>query len=66
MAASTVAEWCKKNRIGKTTFYELRKEGRAPATILVGKKRIISDQADEAWRVMMEAETAKVEAANAR
>ncbi len=47
------------------TFYALRKDGLAPASMMVRKKRIISREAAADWRRRMEAETAKQEASQA-
>jgi hypothetical protein len=35
------------------------REGRGPVTIMVGTRRIVTDEADQEWRLRMEAETTR-------
>jgi predicted DNA-binding transcriptional regulator AlpA len=46
----TVAAFCARHSISKSYFYVLRKKGRAPPSMMLGRKRLISTQAAEAWR----------------
>jgi len=46
----TVEQLCGQLRISHTHFYNLRREGKAPDSYLVGRQRRISRQAFEAWR----------------
>ncbi|MEI9930400.1 MAG: hypothetical protein WDM89_07555 [Rhizomicrobium sp.] len=55
--ASSVADFCKLNGIGRATFYKLIGAGRGPRTMKVGSRTLISDEAAEEWRRRMEAET---------
>jgi hypothetical protein len=54
----TVDEWCDKRRISRFLFYEMLKEGTAPKTMKLRKRRIISHEADEQWQREREAATA--------
>lgn len=45
----TVAEFCEVVNIGKTMFYQLKKDGKAPLCIKVGKKTLISRAAFINW-----------------
>lgn len=51
----TVAEFCTRNRISRSTFYALRAEGRGPRVMRVGAAVRISREAAAAWRAQMEA-----------
>jgi hypothetical protein len=53
----TVAEWCEHRRVSRSMAYKLWAEGRGPITHYVGKKRLISDEADAAWVREREAES---------
>lgn len=53
----SVAEWCQRRRIGRVLFYKMLKEGTAPKTMKIGKRRTISPQADAEWQQRREAET---------
>ena len=57
--AQTIPEFCRSNRISKATFYNLDKIGKAPKTIKLGAKRIISKEASARWRAEREAEPLK-------
>ncbi len=52
--AFTIREWCKYRRICVATFYNRRRRGEMPATIQIGRRRIITTEADEEWRRRME------------
>ena len=51
--AFTVASFCKAHGISKGMFYVLLEDGSAPATMLVGRRRLISREAAEKWRERM-------------
>lgn len=52
--AETISEWCESNRIGRSFYYKLKKEGRAPREIRIGAKVLISREASADWRRAME------------
>jgi hypothetical protein len=56
MGARSIDEFCKDHRISRATFYNLKKVGKAPAEMVVGTRRLISDEAAEAWRRAREAD----------
>lgn len=51
--AFTIAGFCKAHGISKGMFYILLGENRAPETMLVGRRRLISREAAEKWRERM-------------
>jgi hypothetical protein len=46
----TVAEFCARNRIRQNFYYKLRREGRAPREMRIGRKTLIRREDAEAWR----------------
>jgi excisionase family DNA binding protein len=56
--AMSVEEFCRANDIGRDLFYALLRQGKAPATMLIGSRRLVSFEAAQAWRAQREAETA--------
>lgn len=57
-AALSVAAFCERYGIGRTMFYRLVKEGRAPAVTKIGKRTLIGIEAAAAWWREMQAATA--------
>lgn len=51
----TVSEFCKAAKISRATFYVLRREGKAPVNVKVGKRTLISRQSFENWIADLEA-----------
>jgi hypothetical protein len=49
-------EWCRFRDISRTRGYRLLKEGRGPRILSVGKKRIVTPEADAEWVDRMERE----------
>jgi hypothetical protein len=47
--AMTVDEFCERYRIKRNLFYTLLAAGDGPASIKLGKRRIITNAAAEAW-----------------
>ena len=45
----TIQEWCRHRRVSISMFYKMRAEGKAPATLPVGRHQTITAEADEAW-----------------
>jgi len=56
MDLMTLAEFCDRNRISKSTYHNLDAIGRAPATIRLGSRVLISPEAETAWRNRMASE----------
>lgn len=52
--AFSIAEFCAAHRISRATFYNLLEDGLAPTLMKIGRRRIISRDAAEKWRVRME------------
>jgi len=52
----TIQDFCKRHRIGRSTYYEiLKKNGRAPKEIRIGRIIRITAKANRDWERMMEA-----------
>jgi hypothetical protein len=56
--AFTVPEFCRDHRICVATFYNLKKVGKAPRTMRVLNRTLISVEAAAEWRRQMETEEA--------
>jgi hypothetical protein len=54
--ALSIAEFCAANGIGQTTFFKLRKQGKAPRMMQVGSRVLISAEAAKDWREELEAQ----------
>jgi predicted DNA-binding transcriptional regulator AlpA len=52
--ATSIVEFTKSHGISRATFYNLKKRGLAPKTLLVGRRRLVSAEAAAAWRRAME------------
>jgi hypothetical protein len=52
--ASSIDAFCKAHDISRATFYNLKKLGKAPRSLIVGRRRLISTEAAAAWRRAME------------
>lgn len=57
-AAFSIDEFCKSHDISRTTFFQLERDGKAPRSMKVGRRRLITTEAAAEWRARMEAETA--------
>jgi phage terminase small subunit len=57
--AVTVAEFCRNHRIGRNTYYEMRKRGLTPDVMKLGTKTLITKEAAARWREQRTAETKK-------
>jgi len=53
----TIPEWCEYRRLSISMFYKLRAQGKAPATLPVGRHQTITAEADAAWARERQAET---------
>lgn len=54
----TINDFCKQTNLCKATFYALKKEGKAPVTVKIGKRTLISRAAFEKWIAELEAASA--------
>jgi predicted DNA-binding transcriptional regulator AlpA len=61
----TVPEFCAAHRMGRTTFYALAKIGKAPRTIHLAQKVLVSREAAADWRREREAESANKKVSDA-
>jgi hypothetical protein len=52
----SLKEWCAARRLSPAMFYKLRQRGQAPRTYRVGRKVLISPDADAEWLREREAE----------
>jgi predicted DNA-binding transcriptional regulator AlpA len=48
--AYTIPDFCAAHGLGVTHFYALMKQGLAPRTILIGRRRLVSIEAAAEWR----------------
>jgi hypothetical protein len=64
-SASTITEFCEAHRISRTRYYELKDEGLAPDEMVVGRRRLISNEAAARWRAAREAKSGAETAAPA-
>jgi hypothetical protein len=51
--ASTVDEFCASHSISRAMFYKLQRAGKAPVTMKVGIRQLVSEEAAAAWRAAM-------------
>jgi predicted DNA-binding transcriptional regulator AlpA len=54
----TIRRFCQKHRIGKSTYYDLKKRGLGPKELHIGKSVRITAEADDEWVQRMEAQAA--------
>ena len=57
----TVAQLCARNQISRVHFYELRKHGRGPKIMKMGRRTLITLQSESDWHAQMEAASLGVE-----
>ena len=59
--AMSIAEFCRLHGISEDFYYKLarQKDGRAPATMKIGGRTLISTESAKAWREKMEREAAQ-------
>jgi predicted DNA-binding transcriptional regulator AlpA len=60
--AMSVSEWCERHAIGRTVFYRMLREGKAPPTITMGRRRIITHEGSAQWLRDREREAMEVAA----
>jgi len=58
MGSMTINEWCAHRRVSRSSFYNLKRQGRAPAIIDSGGPRITTE-VDQRWQKAREREAAK-------
>jgi hypothetical protein len=61
MPSSTIDEWCEANRICRSQYYNLKRQGLTPREMRFGRSVRISPEADAEWRRQREAETPRAE-----
>jgi len=54
MKIYTIKEFCELHKIGISSFRKLRKENRAPKLLHIGRRILISKEAIEEWRKLLE------------
>ena len=45
----TIPEWCEHRRVSISMYYKLKAQGKAPATLPIGRHQTITAEADAAW-----------------
>jgi len=53
----TIPEWCEHRRVSISMYYKLKAQGKAPATLPIGRHQTITEEADAAWARERQAET---------
>lgn len=53
MNSRTLNEWCADNRVPRSTFYLEKGRGGMPDLIKVGRRILITDEADADWKARM-------------
>jgi predicted DNA-binding transcriptional regulator AlpA len=61
--ALSIPQFCARNNISRSFFYKLKKRGKAPRTMDVDGRRIISPEAERDWRLERERDGAEAGAA---
>jgi predicted DNA-binding transcriptional regulator AlpA len=57
--ALSISQFCVRNNISRSFFYKLKKSQKAPRTMSVGGRQIISPEAERDWRLEREREGAE-------
>ena len=52
--AHSISQFCARNNISRSFFYKLKKCGKAPRTMEVGGRQIVSPEAERDWRLERE------------
>ena len=59
IAAFTIPEFCARNRMGESTYHEMKKKGRGPREMAVGRRgKRITREAERDWHKAQEAAAA--------
>lgn len=64
--AMTLAEFCRRYSLDRSTLFKLRRDGLGPDEIMVGRKILIPNAAAAAWEARMMARTRMTKIAAAR
>lgn len=56
--AISIDEFCAAHDLSRATFYSLRKEGKAPRVMVVGRRVLISTDSAREWRERIERQSA--------
>ncbi len=51
--AYSIAEFCKAHGISRSYFYELDRQGMAPRTMHLGRRRLVSKEEAARWRELL-------------
>ncbi len=54
----TIPQFCRKHRISRQTYYNLRKRGKGPREMTINSAKRITPEADADWQREREQETA--------
>ena len=54
----TIEQFCSQYHISKVTYWRLQKDGEGPRELRVGRRVLITAEADREWREKLEAEQA--------
>jgi hypothetical protein len=52
---STIDEFCVRNRLSRSMYYKLKRDGKAPREMNIGSRKAISPESENDWRRSMEA-----------
>ena len=64
--ATSILAFCEAHGISRAHFYNLKKRGLAPKTLVVGRRRLVSDESAAVWRRLMEEATDPQQTAEGR
>jgi hypothetical protein len=59
VGSRSIEEFCNDHGFSRATYYNLKRSGQAPVEMVVGSRRLISDEAAERWRREREVAPAK-------
>jgi hypothetical protein len=54
IGAVSIPDFCRAHGISRAHFYNLRRRGLAPRTLVAGRRRLVSDESAAEWRRSME------------
>ena len=54
----TIEIFCERNRMSEAMYFKLKRQGKAPREMKIGKKILITPEAEADWRREREAESA--------
>ena len=57
--AFTINDFCKAYSISRSLFYKLKEQNKAPKTLTVGKRVLVSNESAQEWQESMEANSIK-------